>query len=269
MKMKNIYLMYLLFLIGCGGSSGGGSNMPFPDPEIVPSQSGSRLPIPDNRDVEHYKILFVGNSHVASNSLPNIIQKLFENNFTNKLVTSQLVPGGSFLAERINDGITYEKIKSNSWTHIVLQAQKVSSSQSRLFPTEGAQTWIELVKSELLATPVLFPEHPQKGKLFEGRYIHDIHLGIAEKTPACVAPIGLAWDLALKLYPGLKFHQDDGNHAALRGSFLTALVLYQTISGEIAQNLSYIDDIDIDSNTQMQLAQVASQIIAENPPCEF
>ncbi len=266
--MKILYMVILLCLASCSDSSKGNSDTSQGNSAPPPPPKGSpTIAIPDNRDVDHYKILFIGNSHVGG--LANIVQKMFENNLTTKLVTSQLAPGSAFLEERVSDGITYEKIKSEQWTHIILQAQKVSSSQSRLYPTKAAEFWVELVKAELSATPIMFPEHPQKGHIFEARYIHDIHLGIAEITPACVAPVGLAWDLAFKLYPNLILHQDDGNHANIKGRFLSALVFYQTISGESAENLSYIEDVGVDSITQEQLAQVASQAIANNEPCQF
>lgn len=271
LTMRAYGLLILLFIIGCGG---GGSKEEQTDSEkiaveIVPPQSNSQLQIPNNTAAEHYQILFIGNSHVASNDLSNLVKQMITHNMSNKLVTSEKVAGISFLSDRIDDGITYEKIKSKQWTHIVLQGQKVSSSQSILYPTLDTQTWVELVKSELLATPILFPEHPQRGHLSEGRYIQNIHLEIAKKTPACVAPIGLAWDTAIALYPNLILHHSDGNHAALTGSFLTALVFYQIITGEYAQDLPFIAEINIDSTTQIQLAQVASQTIAENVPCSY
>ncbi len=71
------------------------------------------------------------------------------------------------------------------------------------------------------------------------------------------------------LYPHLNLHHADGNHAALQGSFLTALVIYQTISGESAENLPIIETIAIGDEIQKQLAQVASQVIKENTPCNF
>ncbi len=265
--MKILYMVILLCLASCSDSSKGNSDASEGNKIPPPPKDSPKVAIPDNRDVDHYKILFIGNSHVGG--LANIVQKMFENNLTTKLVTSQLAPGSAFLEERLNDGITYKKIKSEQWTHIILQAQKVSSSQSRLYPTSAAESWVELVKTELSATPIMFPEHPQKGRIFEARYIHDIHLGIAERSPACVAPVGLAWDLAFKLYPNLILHQDDGNHANIKGRFLSALVFYQTISGESAENLSYIEDVEVDSIAQEQLAQVASQAIANNEPCQF
>ncbi len=268
--MKVFYMVILLCLASCSDSSNGNSDSGGASSKIpAPPQESPTLAIPDNRDVDHYKILFIGNSHVAGNSLANVVQELFENNLSTKLVTSQRAPGSAFLEERINDGITYETIKSEQWTHIILQAQKVSSSQSMLYPTKAAESWVELVKAELFATPIMFPEHPQKGNVIEAKYIHNIHLGIAGRTPACVAPIGLAWDLAFELYPSLLLHQDDGNHANIKGVFLTAMVLYQTISGESAENLSYIESIEVDSIMQEQLAHVASQAIANNEPCQF
>tara|TARA_R110000737_G_scaffold174802_2_gene200129 strand:- start:1574 stop:2377 length:804 start_codon:yes stop_codon:yes gene_type:complete len=267
--MKIFYVIILLCIVSCSDSSKVASETKENNKDNNQSNENSTIAIPDNRSVDHYKILFIGNSHVAGNNLHKIVRQLFESNLTSKLVTSQRAPGSGFLDDRINDGITLEKIQSEQWTHIVLQAQKVSATQSRLYPTKAAESWIELVKKELSATPILFPEHRQKNRKFEGRYIHAIHLGIAEKTPACVAPVGLAWDLALTIYPDLILHQDDGNHANVTGSFLTALVFYQTISGESAENLPYIENIAVSSAIQEQLAQVASQAIAENEPCLF
>ena len=269
--MKKLFIIIMLCVSSCGDSSVKKSDTS----EVgktegdVSSGENATLAIPDNRDVDHYKVLFIGNSHVAGNNLPNIVQQLFESNLTTKLITSKLAPGYGFLDERINDNITHEALNSEQWTHVVLQAQKVSSSQSRLYSTVAAETWVELVKEELSATPVLFPEHPQKGRIHEGRYIQGIHLGIAARAPACVAPVGLAWDLALALYPDLILHQDDGNHANTVGAFLTALVFYQTISGDSAENLPYINNINVNEAIQQQLAQVASQAIASNEPCAF
>ena len=67
--------------------------------------------------------------------------------------------------------------------------------------------------------------------------------------------------------PGLALHAPDGNHATLTGSFLTALVLFEIVSGHSADALPYIEDIRVDTATQALLGQMASQAIADHPPC--
>ena len=117
------------------------------------------------------------------------------------------------------------------------------------------------------AIPILFPEHPQQGNSQEGQKVHDLHVSIANIQSSCVAPVGLVWDRVIKLRPNITLHQTDGNHASDTGTFLTALVFYETISGFSADLIPFINDIDIDRTTQALLGQITSEVIAENPPC--
>ncbi|MFM9726222.1 hypothetical protein ACKI1L_37495, partial [Streptomyces scabiei] len=71
--------------------------------------------------------------------------------------------------------------------------------------------------------------------------MHGIHKGIAEKQSSCVAPVGLTWNEALELSPRLDVHHSDGNHATNLGKLLSALVLYETITGESADLLTFSD----------------------------
>lgn len=269
--MKYGFVFFLAFLsVGCGGSSESNETAPppiNPSSSLITKYSSSTLPIPNNTDVESFEILFIGNSHVSSYDLPGIVKKLFETNLPDKSILSEKVNSSQFLANRINDGLTLETIKSRKWSHVILQAQKLSSSQSRYYPTEAAQTWVEVVKDEALATPILFAEHPQRGNETEARYIQAIYQGIADKKPSCIAPIGLAWDKATLIYPGLKLHAPDGNHASLTGTFLTALVLFQSITNQSVENSKFIEEIGIEQTVQAQLGQIAAQTIAETPAC--
>ena len=107
--MKILYMVILLCLASCSDSSKGNSDTSQGNSAPPPPKESPMIAIPDNRDVDHYKILFIGNSHVGG-GLANIVQKMFENNLTTKLVTSQLAPGSAFLEERISDGITLSLI---------------------------------------------------------------------------------------------------------------------------------------------------------------
>jgi hypothetical protein len=46
------------------------------------------------------------------------------------------------------------------------------------------------------AVPVMFPEWPLQN-VAETQRIYGLHVSIAQAQPACVAPVGQAWDLAL------------------------------------------------------------------------
>jgi hypothetical protein len=53
------------------------------------------------------------------------------------------------------------------------------------------------------------------------------------------------------------------------GNLFTALVFYEVITGNSADLLPYIADIDVDEPTQQLLGQIASETIQANTPCFF
>ena len=230
------------------------------------SAAESQLSIPNNQVVDHYKILLMGNSHI--NNLASMIEPLIKARFPLKEVTISNAPGNDYLAERIDNKSSVELLINSPWTHVILQAQKYSTTGQYSYPIDAAIAWINLSKNQN-TTPIMFPEHPRFGNINEGLQVHLLHQEIATIEPACVAPIGLAWDRAIALYPSISLHSGDDNHANSTGRLLSALVFYQVITGESADALPYVDTIDIDEVLQNQLGEVASYAIEANPACDY
>ncbi len=247
------YLRLLLttVLIGCKGSDAPGNGQQFPELDA---------PLAD------YELLFMGNSHSAANHLPQLVTTLIKQDGRNKGANAFNAPGWYFLDERLDDRYSYDYLKGRKWTHVILQAQKYSTTGQYFYPTDAAITWIQRTKQQG-AIPILFPEWPRKGNFEEGQRVHNLHVGIAMTEPACVAPIGLAWDLAIALDPAINLHAADGNHSNLAGALLSAFVFYQVITGLSVTELPYIKDIAVTENTQLFLKEVAAQTLNNHPPC--
>ncbi|MGI5309690.1 hypothetical protein [Rheinheimera sp. WS51] len=265
-KMKFLYL-FLFLLIACNDNNSVSDNPtdttlpPPPPPSTV-----ENLPIPDNRYVDSYQILLFGNSHVRVHNLADVIQLLLEQG-TDKYAISIVGPGMGYLDSRFNDGVTAETIESRRWSHVIWQAQKYSTSGKYTYPTSAAEYWIELTKQQG-ATPILFPEHPREGNKEEGMRIYALHVDITSRAAACVAPIGPAWDLAIKNLPDVSFHID-GNHASINGTLLTALIFYQVITGESVENLVYIPQINVAETLQAELRQIAAATFQQFTDCIY
>ncbi|MCW8998732.1 MAG: hypothetical protein OQK04_08465, partial [Kangiellaceae bacterium] len=202
------------------------------------------------------------------NNLPGLVKTLIEHGATDKSVNAFTAPGWGFLADRVNDGFTYETIQARPWTHISLQAQKYSTTGLYTYPTSAAELWIRRVK-EHNAIPIMFPEWPRKLNTEEGLRVHQLHMSIAATEPACVAPIGLTWDLAISRYPHLEFHATDGNHSNPRGTLLTAYVFYEVITEQLASELPFIESLNFSAEEQQLMRETASEVIVANPPCPF
>jgi hypothetical protein len=260
-----------VLLVGCGGSSGnqsGGGGV-VTVPAVSPtdmSRYQTSHPLADNSNSSEYKVLLMGNSHAAG--VRPFLKQLLVLGQTNKSITVQTAPGGSFLAERVNDGVSEQTLESEQWTHVILQAQKYSSTGANTYPTTAAEYWIR--GSKLLgATPVMFPEHPRRNNDWEGQTLWDLHNGIAARENACVAPVGLVWDAVIFREPALTLHQADGNHVSDTGALLTALVFYQIITGEPVESLPALSNFGIDSTTEQVLKDSVSSLLFTHASCAY
>jgi hypothetical protein len=256
----------MLCILCAACNSSDSSTKPTQHIQIPQTQDSTNIPIPENSNSQQYKVLLFGNSHIEG--LSEIINLIVATGAPNKHIELRDAASSLYLIDRLSDGVSADILKSAQWTHVIFQAQKYSQSGTVKYPIDGAKKWLQLAK-EQKATPILFPEHPQRGNYSEGKMVHDIHLRIVNEESGCLAPIGLTWDKVLALRPTLKLHQADGNHASYTGRVLSSLVFYQVITGNSADLLPYIDNINLDAEIQDFLGQIASQMLAENPACDY
>ena len=264
----SLYVAILILSLSACDQDTADNNDPKPVPRRPPAETttpDTNLPIPDNRNSDNYKVLLYGNSHTARQA--SLIKTLISAGVSDTSV-DVINAGGGFLDDNLKKSSQVAKLENGSWTHVILQGQKYSQSGTVNYPLTAAQLWIEKAKKKE-ATPILFPEHPQKGNKTEGTRVHLIHTGIAALQKSCVAPVGLTWNKVILTSPQLPLHNRDGNHASLTGNLLTALVFYEVITGRSADLLPYIPEIDVDEATQQLLGQMASETIQANQPCKF
>jgi hypothetical protein len=157
------YLLLGGVLTSCGGSRETEQKAEA-GPGSVSEYLSSGLPISNSQDEQHYKVLFFGNSHVAN--LPRFITQLIELGLPHKSLTTRGTPNALYLDERLDDSSSIEALQSEEWTHVIFQAQKYSQSGVVDYSTNSAKVWITRAK-QINATPILFPEHPQKGDIDE------------------------------------------------------------------------------------------------------
>jgi hypothetical protein len=208
-------------------------------------------------------VLMMGNSHSAVNDLPAQLQAMLRAGLPGRTVAVTLAPGWMFLDERLADPASTALLRSRTWTAVVLQAQKYSTSGRYTYSTGEAEQWVQMARA-VGALPVMFPEWPRRG-VDETDRIHDLHVLIAQAQPACVAPIGQAWDLAAQRHPSLALHDRDGNHSAPAGAYLTALVLYATTTGGSPLALPALSN-GVATEVQADLRQVAADTVQAFPP---
>ena len=237
----------------CGGSDGGSGEAPRANG--VPAASAD------------IALLFMGNSHTSSNDLTGMVASMVRAARPGKTVTSVVAPGSMFLEERWHHAPSLALLQSQRWSAVVLQAQKYSMSGQFMYSTVEAEEFIRMIRAQS-GLPVMFPEWPQLN-VNETQRIYDLHVSIAQRQAACVAPIGQAWDLALARHPSLTLHAPDGNHSAPAGALLAALVIFTTLTNVSPLEVPYLAQFGVDAETQTRLREIAAETAQTVPPRQW
>ena len=245
-------LLLAAFVTNCGGGGGASDPAPAPRPPVLEAD---------------ISLLFMGNSHTSVNNLPGMVAAMVRAARPGRTVRAVEAPGWMFLDERAADAPSVELLREGGWTFVVLQAQKYSSSGLFDYPIDGAVSLVRMARG-VHAVPIMFPEWPRRG-VDETRRIYDLHVSIALREPACVAPIPQAWDLALARNPALVLHDSDGNHSAPAGAFLAALVIAATMTGVPPDQLPDLGNLGVDTALQPELRAAAADTVRTYPPRQY
>jgi hypothetical protein len=241
-----------VLLAGCGGGSGD------------PGPAQNNAPNGPPATTADISLLFMGNSHTSVNNLTGMVADMVRAARPGESVAAIEAPGWMFLEERLSDAASVTLLRSQDWSVVVLQAQKYSTSGQFQYSTAEAKEFIRMARAQD-AVPIMFPEWPRRD-VDETMRIYDLHVSIAQAEPACVAPIGQAWDLALARDPTLVLHNPDGNHSAPNGAFLAALILFATITGGSPLSLPSLPQYPVDDATQAFLRGIAAETVQTWPP---
>lgn len=257
MHRKIVMFLLACSLVSACGSGGGGSGAG------TPASASVTLPTISTTNAD-ISLLFMGNSHTSVNNLSAMVTTMVAAGLPGKTVGAIEAPVWMHLQERSTDAASLALLNGQRWSFVILQAQNYSQSGKFNYPTAGAESLVRQARLQG-ATPVMFPEWA-RANIDEAQLIYDLHVSIARKEPACVAPIPQAFVLAQSRFPSITLLDNDGNHSARAGAFLAALVLYATIADRSPNDLPHFSQIDIDANTQRNLRGVATETVQTIPP---
>ncbi|SHK01157.1 SGNH/GDSL hydrolase family protein [Pseudozobellia thermophila] len=213
----------------------------------------------NQNNTEPLNILLVGNSSIYYNNMPEMLEKIaYENG--NELKTKLIAFGGYTLRDHLNDGIVEKALDSVNWDFVVLNEQStfgenyVVNGLQRVRESESfyetVREFDSLIKEKGAKTLIisLYPRNnvpPIDGEILDYSYMK-----IAKELDLELAPVSKTWRDILKADGQLELYQDDNLHPTSLGSFVTASVIYSTITdskskpikGEITGSL--IDKFD-------------------------
>jgi hypothetical protein len=214
----------------------------------------STLLFAQKKNAKPVYVLFVGNSYIFFNSLPQICTGL-AGSIGDVLITESSTVGGYSMKQHFADSNTINKIISGtpdyqnrvrrSWDYVVLQDQSQYPSNPIVEVEQNVFPYARYLDSTIhkynpLAKTVFYstwgrkngdsarcskwsPVCTYKGmdSLLQMRYMM-----MAEKNNGWVAPVSAVWRILREKYPSIELYDADNSHPSEAGSYAAACCFY-------------------------------------------
>lgn len=217
-------------------------------------------------------ILFIGNSFTASHDLPNIVKQFMLADGL-PVYTLAYAPGGVTVgdvamgtAAHMNNPLVFNLIRDTEWDYLVLQDnQGRFALDSTKFPSTTSS---KVIEGHIKIRDSFHYYHPcAKMIWFSGWGFEDEDTMMINKitnnyrvlndsAKDVIAPIGAAWKQSIIEKPFFKLWSADGAHPDVTGSYLSAAVIYGTITRkDVSANKFDHSLIPADATFLKQIAQ--------------
>ena len=182
------------------------------------------------------QVLFIGNSFTYYHDLPKMISELAQAGKQRPMRHERETPGGCTLEKHWKDGKALAKIQSRKWDFVVLQDQSQAPLKQRASMFDHAKKFDAEIKKQGAKT-ILYMTWALQNKSEDQPAISKAYLDLAKELKAQIAPVGNAWEAALKANKKLGLHASDKKHPNTTGTYLAACVFYSTIYGKSPEGL--------------------------------
>lgn len=204
-----------------------------------PGEPVASAPAESTASRETLRVFFIGNSHTGCNNLLKVVKTLSaESQAGPDMVTAGHIVGGCTLERHWHADRALAKMKQGKWDIVVLQENGQGPlaypDKMRQYARRFDREIKEAGARTLLFMTAAYQDHPETtGTIVKA------HLEIGSELKADVSPVGLAFENALRKRPDLTLHNlPDTVHANHRGTYLTAAVLWATLTGKNPYGLS-------------------------------
>ncbi len=191
------------------------------------------------------KVMFVGNSYIQYNNLPNLISQAAQTTNDVLIYDSNLIGGSSFIDHAFNQ-ITINKINSNQWDYVVLQEQ----SQKPAFPINYVNYYVYPYATQLTqiitqnyacSVPIFYTTWGRQNGdpqiCFNGVCSYEVmdnllqerYHQMAVTNKGIISPVAQVWRYIRANHPNINLYTSDQSHPSLEGSMAAAYTFYAVI----------------------------------------
>jgi hypothetical protein len=197
-------------------------------PACAPRSSAPLTGAPDSRV---HRVLFIGNSLTYTNDLPGTVAAIALTGGDTIQVQTVAGPNLALIDHVVGQTNAVEVIKSAHWDYVVLQQGPTPLALYRdtlILATKWLQPYIRNAGARS-AQLMVWPAATKRGSFDEVRRSNEL---AAKAVGGVFLPAGEAWRAAWSAGPRLALYGADGFHPSELGTYLTALVVYEGLTGK-------------------------------------
>ncbi|ADO68041.1 SGNH/GDSL hydrolase family protein [Stigmatella aurantiaca] len=187
------------------------------------------------------RVLFIGNSYTYNNNLPALLEGLARSATPPlRVQTRAIARAGVRLQQHWDRGEALAALRQGSWDYVVLQEQStlglrlidgrhvVNDPELTFHPY--ARRFAEEAR-KVGAQPLFLLTWARRNTPESQAQLTQAYMSVARDLGAPIVPAGLAWSRIRQEFPELVLYHPDGSHPSPAGSYLTAVSLYATLTG--------------------------------------
>ncbi len=179
------------------------------------------------------RVLFVGNSYTYFWNLPQNVAAMAEST-GDEISTRQSTAGGVNWGQHVRgekDLKTLQIIKEGDFDIVILQNHSMSAIDRPDSLMHFGKLLNEQVKLQNAKT-YLYLTWAREWDPYMQKEITEKYKELSKAIDARIVPVGLAWQRALELRPGLPLFDEDKSHPSPLGTYLSACVFYGVLTGK-------------------------------------
>ena len=173
------------------------------------------------------RALFIGNSYLYTQNIPEIVEALADSAHGDKIATAMVAGPNLALIDHWDSGPARSTIAQGGWEWVILQ-QGPSTVGVNRDTLRLATSYFGGVIAGVNAKPALFSAWPSEDRRQDFPAAIESYTLAAQDVQGILLPIAAAWVAAWQRDPALQLYQD-GLHPSPQGAYLSALVIYAVL----------------------------------------
>jgi hypothetical protein len=177
-----------------------------------------------------HRVLFIGNSLTYTNDLPGTVAAIALSAGDTIQVQTVAAPNLALIDHVAGQTNAVDVIKSGHWDYVVLQQGPTPLALYRdtlILATKWLQPYIRSAGGRS-AQLMVWPAATKRGSFDDVRRSNQL---AAKAVDGVFLPAGEAWRAAWSAGPRIALYGPDGFHPSQLGTYLTALVVYEGLTG--------------------------------------